>query len=275
MLARLNGDAQELLGQQFQGGRAAAAQGTERLVVGRVARHRARMLEEQRLQVVVQRVAHEDAVLDDPVDVLDDLLERPRAVLWPEVLGSDAAELGPEVGDGLLGHHVGVQQNLAVEVDDRYPRDDGLAALRAHADHFTVQCDVPADPAGRARSHIPDASSRSGWTGLGKPCASASGRPSVLGIVRVHTQLFLAGPLQHGQDLLGSLDSLRKFLERDGRDGLAAAAAAAAAGLPAGGQSRECQVFRREVVRPIRCVRFPDGDNGIDGGVVCVVWISV
>lgn len=145
MFARLDLHAEELLCQVLQpaGPQLAPPQRAEGRVLGGVADERGVVLDHQRVQVVRQPVAHDDAPIRDLVHLSLHLLERrsvsqvlrahtahPGAIIWRKHGGDEGAEsgYGGRVGWGIAGRtsnvldglHVGEVDNLAVRIHNAH-----------------------------------------------------------------------------------------------------------------------------------------------------------
>ena len=53
--------------------------------------------------------------------------------------GTDTRELCTVVDDAFSGAYDGVEQDMAVKVDEGHSREDGLGAVDAYTDHLTVK----------------------------------------------------------------------------------------------------------------------------------------
>ena len=56
--------------------------------------------------------------------------------------GADTRELCTVVDDAFSGAHDGVEQDMAVRVDEGHSREDRLGAINAYADHLAIEGEV-------------------------------------------------------------------------------------------------------------------------------------
>mmetsp|Transcript_58091 Transcript_58091/g.87561 ORF Transcript_58091/g.87561 Transcript_58091/m.87561 type:complete len:219 (-) Transcript_58091:263-919(-) len=107
------------------------------LVLGRVSDQPPGVGDSQDIQIVLQGVAYQNAVLQELQNEHPTGVQGHRGGL--EVLGGDARDKGAVVRDGLGLLNVLVQKDLSVPVDDGDSSGDAGVSSRSNADHFTVK----------------------------------------------------------------------------------------------------------------------------------------